>query len=509
MRKLLFVPFCLVAVAVQAVDYHVTNVTELTNAVSHGSGSIFLAKGVYDLVGCRSGGYPSNANLSSGNGSTLRMAAEPGLKRGDVVLQGGDTRIFFMNKGFCTFTNLTFVGGASGGPGAAFYVGNGDGGYDFYDCVFTNNVGTEGGAVGAYHSGTTLPNKVRKITNCLFVDNRGSSDGGALQALGVAVSNCTFIGNVSDSSGGAAVGGTYFDCTFVSNVAKAISSPTSKGGGAVGILGSSTFTTCVFEGNSCSDGNAHGAAIRSAVAITNCTFVGNFISWNEIIQSCNDIYGCTFLTNRAARVVKNVSKIANSVFAANVAVSGSAQMFDNCGTFVNTLILANKSADADLMNGSPRLINCTVADNTGGSTATAPTHSVLPPGAVAINCILANNQPRDISGGETSKGATHCPTMTNCLWVTQNATNAATKAVIDRFATNCKALSGPKFIGAGDHPYMIKSSSPARDEGYEDEGVRAAVGDFDLAKGTRKMFKVIDIGCYEVQKLPGLMLLVR
>lgn len=514
MRKLLFVPFCLAAVTVQAAEYHVTNVTELTNAVAKGSGSIFLAKGVYNLVGCRSGGYPNYANLSSNNGATLRMAAESGLKRGDVVLQGGDTRIFYMNKGLCTFTNLTFVGGASGGPGAAFYIANGDGGYDFYDCVFTNNVGAEGGALGAYHSGTTLASRSRKITNCLFVNNESTAGGGALQALGVVVSNCTFVGNIADQSGGAALDGTYYDCQFVSNVAKATAATTSaaasKGGGAIGSLGRrQSCVRCVFEGNSCSNDGAHGAAIRGAGALTNCTFVGNFMTWNEVIYQYDDIYGCTFVSNRAAAMLVGGSKIENSAFIENVAISSSAQMFNDCGVLVNTLISRNRSSNGDLMNGSPRLINCTVVDNTGGSTADKPLHSVLPPGAVAVNCILANNQPRDISGGETSKGATHCPTMTNCLWVTQNATNAATKAVIDRFATNCKALFDPKFIGAGDHPYMIKSSSPARDAGYEDEGVRAAVGDLDLAKGTRRMFKAIDIGCYEVQKLPGLMLLVR
>ena len=293
----------------------------------------------------------------------------------------------------------------------------------------------------------------------------------------------------------------------VSNVAKAVSSPTSRGGGAVGALGSSTFVGCVFKGNSCSKGSAHGAAIRSAAAITNCIFVGNFISGNETIQTCKDIYGCMFVSNRAARVISDVPRIANSVFVANI--STGSQMFDSCGTFVNTLILANKSADADLMNGSPRLINCTIADNTGGSTATTPPHSVLPPGAVAINCILANNQPRDISGYKGASTGTHCPVMTNCLWVTQNATNDAAAAVIAEFATNCKALRNPKFIGTGDHPYAIRSGSPARDGGYEGDGILDYVGDFDLAKGTRRMFKAIDIGCYEVQKLPGLMLLVR
>ena len=116
MRKLLFALFCLEAIVVQAATtyYDVSDVLGLTNALKEAKSPkvIRLAKGVYDISGCKSEDIVStytSGRLTFVSGYVVTLAGAEGTKRGDVILDSKDAgrRMLYMNKGTLTLTNLT------------------------------------------------------------------------------------------------------------------------------------------------------------------------------------------------------------------------------------------------------------------------------------------------------------------------------------------------------------------------------------------------------------------
>ena len=127
-----------------------------------------------------------------------------------------------------TNTNVKLVDGAGAGIQHGWYkgtyaavsncvfrnnraVGQGGGGHELnlYDCYFTNNVATEGGAV--------LATQVTR--DSLFEYNSAVDNGGALRN-GSEIQRCVFVGNTA-GTGGCNYGADYWavDCLCVSNTA--------------------------------------------------------------------------------------------------------------------------------------------------------------------------------------------------------------------------------------------------------------------------------------------------
>ena len=509
MRKLLFALFCLEAIVVQAAVYTTNDVDGILHRLNVGKAGdvVYVEKGVYDFTG-KVVGDTTTAHFYRKNMPAMLLSGAPGLTRDDVVFTATDSKsLFSLQNGRFVVSNLTVRGIAASSAGTFLNrkisgaSGIGNNRPLITDCVVSNctSAGSGGAATCCDASGS------------YFYGCESGASGGALYCqfgngtanfVPTEVSDCTFVNCVSTNSGGACFGGLHRRNDFHGCGTRANAS-TCHGGGVSSAAGCKIYD-CSFYGCFTSGGSSHAAAAQSST-VTNCIFIGNKAVGNEIV-SCTSPVDCTFIGNKTSRLFPKAASLTRCTILSNKLTT---VMFDGGGVVVNTLIANNNLGGCDIASAPARIYNCTIANNHGGSTATTPAHSVLGGGVIAVNTILSGNSPRDISGYKGTSTGTHCPTMTNCLWTTQNASNSTTKAVIDQFATNCKALRNPKFIETGDHPYMIRSSSPARDEGYEDEGVRAAVGDQDLAKGTRRMFKAIDIGCYELQKLPGLMLLVR
>lgn len=168
---------------------------------------------------------------------------------------GGAAACF--NPGSFYFTGCTFTGNTANSDGAIDFQFGPKGFID--DCVFTQNLGEFGGAVGGYSwlESDEDPVTTITITNSEFHQNTATLSGGALlftwQTSGV-VENCLFTENIGQYGGGIGFAG---DPDF-------------------GIYPTLSVNACYFESNS---GGANGGAISLGsgkdVLISNSLFLGN------------------------------------------------------------------------------------------------------------------------------------------------------------------------------------------------------------------------------------------
>ena len=149
--------------------------------------------------------------------------------------------------------------------------------------------------------------------------------------------------------------------------------------------------------------------------------------------------------------------------------------------------------------GITELVNCTVAD-------VSTTQSLIGSASfVGVNTLFAGNsvngEPCDIS----VNSGTASFNLTNCLYRT--ASSSALSAIRGAGNIQIPAARSYGFVGAGDeHPYSLRYSSPARDQGLS---FAWAEGSTDLA-GNPRVNGTIDIGCYECYLPPvGTMMIFR
>jgi len=143
-----------------------------------------------------------------------------------------------------------------------------------YDCRFTGNTASTGGALHAYHQSAMT------VIDCWFEDNESSYEGGAVtisEGAEGTLEDCTFVANVSDSYGGGAFAsyaggsGVLRGSTFYDNLAAA------GGAGAAIRLGDGanfTVENCLIAFNQ--DGGAVHCGTDATLSV-----------------SCSDIYGNT------------------------------------------------------------------------------------------------------------------------------------------------------------------------------------------------------------------------
>ena len=121
------------------------------------------------------------------------------------------------------------------------------------NCIFRNNEGGKGGAVGIIKCNPTF-------TDCTFIDNH-AANAGAVWVGNEAVPdffNCSFIDNSSENWGGAvlcfpsATSADFYDCSFINNTS------VGRGGGMYMFQtgGIPIIERCLFAGNSSGEGGA-------------------------------------------------------------------------------------------------------------------------------------------------------------------------------------------------------------------------------------------------------------
>ena len=217
-----------------------------------------------------------------------------------------------------TINNCNFKGNTSQNQGGALYIANQDGNVKVTNTVFCNNSGNKyGGAFRIANNAKSL-----LVEGCYFENNSCDAQANAL-SIGIQkgkfdVKNSVFIHNQTTSTAGSDNGGAvnvesgygdFTNCKFVGNTS-------SKEGGAVFLAGSGysikdgtfNFTNCLFENNKAKNGGAIAqVGADYPVFVNNCIFNKNSASgW--------DGGGAIFVNNICVG-----TDVKNSIFNGNTA----------------------------------------------------------------------------------------------------------------------------------------------------------------------------------------------
>ena len=244
----------------------------------------------------------------------------------------------------------------------------------------------------------------------------------------------------------------------INHVGAGLAFVTVSGGSAEGDEGVSiallqgVVSDCVIRDANCGSWNIHGAlSAKGSSRVSRCVFYNNRGGWNNVAHGV------------ALKATDN-AVIENSLFYANKNDGGAS----NGGGTVH-------------INGSARLVNCTIAGNTGNQCTGVYINSG---NARVQNCAIFGNT---ASSDET--GHRHIWSGNSTLFV-----NCASDAAIN---DDCPARA-PGFRDAVAHDYTLSSASELIDQGmaYTDT---VAISETDLA-GNVRVVDMVDIGCYEYTK---------
>lgn len=334
--------------------------------------------------------------------------------------------------------------------GGAIYGGNNKG--QLVDCAFIANV-VDGGSATTDSQGGGISAFAGRIIGCLFERCQSIGHrGGAICGVPALISNCVFVANHAQRadhrySGSAAGGGsfTFYNCVFSNN--------TANGGDLI-------------RGN---DGSGCVHKLYDCMLVGNCQFYDNS-NFPDKMELCR------------CRVSKNTGAVCAGSRNENCLFVGNGRN-DQSWTALHFL-------------GGGEFFNCTIADTK--SKLNGNQGGVFGSGARLVNCIVtADNQVNPTAASYTYYA-------TNCVW------NASGKDLLvgENNITDLANDAAIKFVGTGDDPYSIKLNSPARDKGVNVRGYTKADGDV-IGNPRLSREGLLDIGCYEYQVTPGLMLLLR
>lgn len=435
-----------------------------------GAGESVVFKGNCRFLNQLTGGgrcYIQNIVFEGFNGGTWRSGSDENNRGGAINSKAVNDGIGWVTASNCVFRNCkAYQGGALNGG-------------EVVDCLFVGNTslydGKGGACCGSRMTDSTFSNNVSvtshgvaytyklSVSGCTFVGNRATNgDGGALSGNGLdrPVTNCVFIGNVSSANGGA-IGGDnvyVFDSVFRDNRAAgggAISLPDKTGTAAV-------ITDCVFSNNAVSAASANGGALllRAASAtVSGCRFTGNVAT--NTSASGGAIYtgkailvtNCTFAANRAqvnggACVVSHEqSRFMDCVFVDNQARSYGGGVHGR-GTLTACAFTNNASQCAGAYYGDRLgvVTNCTFAFNLSDQVGSG-IHSATAYGSTFVDNHLKAGQQNNYGGGDGADSKFFDCTLSggrlmNCVLNRCRiigVTNANNRCVFyaENWATNC------------------------------------------------------------------------
>ncbi len=263
------------------------------NTRSWRGGAIYLETGVHaTFTRC---GFVGNASRTTG------------ARGGALAAVGTDAPVSV------TFVGTDFRDNHCDGPGGTVFVENGGAVLD--DCELRGSrsglgtVWSEGAGVFVRRNGGHTEPLTVTVTDCRFLDNRGSlelgtdaGDGGALMVRGdseryfdVTVQDCLFQGNYNAQGAGVYIGrfanGLIERCIFRDNAAYYQGGASMKGGALEANVGElAIYNHCLFENNRAgfrddgtdtgeySRGGAVMVRVNPRATLNNCTFVDNTVN---------------------------------------------------------------------------------------------------------------------------------------------------------------------------------------------------------------------------------------
>lgn len=188
--------------------------------------------------------------------------------------------------------------------------------------------------------------------------------------------------------------------------------------------------------------------------------------------------GCGILVNNSGIdiLIENV-KLLNNYSSASAA---AALYVSGTCTLKNVLAagnVANANNGAMTLSGEAHLIGCTIADNTS-ETSTIGGIRLFSADSTVDNCIFYNNDDYDIRGNSL--------TITYCDYESLYSGTTA--------GTGCVSVD-PQFLGTGDDPYQLSSSTPTSVTQGASTGITGYV-DYDIL-GEDRDDSTPSMGCYE------------
>ena len=223
------------------------------------------------------------------------------------------------------------------------------------NCTFVNNTASiQGGAMNL--SSSSAPS----LTHCLFKDNQAAYGGGINnESSSPILTHCIFTGNSATTAGGLEGGGTdagggmlnlrssptLIGCTFIGNT-----TPYSWGAGLCNIMSTTTLTHCLFAGNKASKLGGGIKNTSSSVWLTNCVFIGNTAT----------LMGGGMYSDSPAT-------LANCTFTGNTASNSGGMYFTSSTPTLTNCILWNNGAIPFFSLNAPKI---TYSDIEGGYTGT-------------------------------------------------------------------------------------------------------------------------------------------
>ena len=254
-------------------------------------------------------------------------------------------------------------------------------------------------------------------------------------------------------------------------------------------------------------------ATSHQLVVTNCIFDANAAPSTLLFEHAKDALTPQVYDSVISRNVSTNGNVASgSAHFLRCRFEGNEAQNSTClngGVYDSCLIISNKAAGSSnnsAFGTAVSLNNCTLIGNVKNDNRY---RAIINTSSVAINTVFIGNIPEAYKNPSDSKGSYFY--STNCVWTAQNQTNAAFDTWMAQYSSNWRLIAPGKlkFSAEPGEEYHPLYGSPLRDKGWCTDEYLNRFGGKDLDRNPRYMFKGIDVGCYECQKMPGLMLLVR
>lgn len=328
-----------------------TNINFVNGFMANNNGGVIFNSGTLKISNCNFTGCKVEGPKASGGaiyGSGPGTISKCNFDKCSAVHYGGavnSNKLVFKN---CNFTNnVASNGGALGGK------------VQVYSCFFKNCIATStANAKNDDNGGGACNGAIPKVESSVFINcNAPKAYGGALRGETHA-NNCQFI-NCTAKEGGAIRGiSTVNGCTFNNCVAS------SEMGGAL-FTGQSTITKCIFIGCSAAKTNAGAIYIGTKSKIVNCKFyncsapkgTGGAVYGNGVISKCTfegnsakygGAVGCYSLTVQSSTFTKNSATKGGA--AANIKSLTGCTFNKNKATYGGAVYNAKNVASSKFVN---------------------------------------------------------------------------------------------------------------------------------------------------------------
>lgn len=432
-----------------------------------------------DTIWISNGAYLLSATISLDKNLNLYGYSD----EKDVIIDGqGTVHCFELSADAASsvFSNLFITGGYSSERGGGLYVR----GITIKDCVFSNNVGSTGGAIAS----PDAPSLPLIVEDTLFTRNSASLlNGGAVfwRASDMYILGCEFIENEAGNNGGAVY--SYLVSNFeIRNTKFFNNSAALNGGGAYAYDSAGIISNCVAENNS-TPNSGGGIYLRNISATQGTDVYDSLFKGN---QSTGEDGGLG--DGGGLYVFNGKSIVHNCKFFENEALSeGGALVPRGAGVEIRNCLIAQNSAGSrggGIRVGAgagaqTQLFGCTIVSNVANSDAGvyAPNNYAY----TSVNCIVYYNVKPSGEQTDISQVSENAEFRNNCI-----------SRVITGDRCSDNITDEPEFVSFETGDYRLSETSPCVNQGLK-QAWMAEASDLDGRARLDKFSGLVDMGCYE------------